>query len=106
MSTTDSPEAAPPNPVKAGDNFPDGVKFSYVTRNGEEPFGSQLLADLTLPVKAMFRILPRRRQSPHAGYPKSLKLAPNLRIRRSSSLLFQVPVASFLIDQSAVGMKR
>ncbi|KAL8908096.1 MAG: hypothetical protein Q9171_005590 [Xanthocarpia ochracea] len=70
MSTTNSPEVAPSNPVKAGDKFPDGVKFSYVICNGEESLGSQLLADLTLPVKAMFRILPRRRQLPHAEYLK------------------------------------
>ncbi|KAL8820170.1 MAG: hypothetical protein Q9223_001560 [Gallowayella weberi] len=30
MSTTTSPELAAPTPIKTGEKFPDGVKFSYV----------------------------------------------------------------------------
>ncbi|KAI4277560.1 MAG: hypothetical protein LQ337_001682 [Flavoplaca oasis] len=36
MSTDTSPELAAPHPLKAGDNFPDGVKFSYVPYTPEK----------------------------------------------------------------------
>ncbi|KAI4111866.1 MAG: hypothetical protein L6R36_007937 [Xanthoria steineri] len=36
MSTSTSPELAAPHPLKAGDSFPDGVKFTYVPYTPEK----------------------------------------------------------------------